>query len=129
MTPQPLATKPFVLLCLAMFLGYANQWVLTPVIPLYVQDLGGSAFVAGLVLLAFAIPSFTVRPFVGQLADRWGAVGVLALGLLTLGAGALISLVPLIAMLFAGNFVRGLGWAAFNTGGYTVLATAAPAAR
>ena len=49
-----LATKPFILLCLAMTLGYANQWVLTPVIPLYVHDLGGSSFVAGLVLLAFS---------------------------------------------------------------------------
>ncbi|MBI3918230.1 MAG: hypothetical protein HY322_14635 [Betaproteobacteria bacterium] len=72
-----LFTRPFILLCVAMFLGYANQWVLTPVIPLYVDDLGGSAFLAGLALLAFSVPSFTVRPFVGRVADRWNAAGVL----------------------------------------------------
>lgn len=129
MTPQPLATRPFVLLCLAVFLGYANQWMLTPIIPLYVRDLGGSAFVAGLVILAFAVPSVTIRPFVGRLADRWDAAGVLALGLLVISAGALVCLVPLLAVLCIGNFVRGIGWAAINTGGYTTLATAAPAAR
>ena len=127
--PQPLATKAFVLLCVVMFFGYANFSILTPVIPLYVEELGGSAFIAGLVLLAFSIPSFTIRPFVGRLADRWSAAGVLALGLLTLGMGTLIALVPLIAMLFAGNFVRGVGWAGLNTGGFTVLASAAPVAR
>ena len=63
MQQPPLATKSFLLLCVAMFLGYANQWVLTPVIPLYVQDLGGSASMAGAVLLAMAVPSVAVRPF------------------------------------------------------------------
>ena len=129
MTPQPLATKPFVLLCLAVFLGYANQWVLTPIIPLYVQDLGGSALVAGLVLLAFSVPSVTIRPFVGRLADRWSAAGVLALGLLVLGGGTLLFLIPFFAMLFIANFVRGIGWAGVNIGGYTTLAGVAPAAR
>src|SRR5687768_11568887 len=117
--PGPsLATKPFILLCLAMCLGYASQWVMTPVIPLYVQDLGGSAFVAGLVLLAFAIPSFSIRPFVGQLADTWSRAGVFALGVLILGAGSLMCLVPLLTMLFVGNVVRGVGWAGLNIGGY-----------
>lgn len=121
-----LFTRPFVLLCLAMFLGYANQWVITPVIPLYVDDLGGSAFLAGLALLAFSIPSFGVRPFVGRLADRWNAAAVLAVGLVLLTLGSFIFLVPLLAMVFIGGIVRGLGWAGLNTGGYTTLATAAP---
>jgi MFS family permease len=112
-----------------MFLGYANQSVLTPIIPLYVQDLGGSAFVAGLALLAFAVPSFTFRPFVGHVADKWNAAGVLAIGLALLAAGTVLMLIPLLTMLFVGNVVRGLGWAGVNTGGYTTLASAAPAKR
>src|SRR3954462_4437522 len=112
-----------------MFLGYANQWVLTPIIPLYVEALGGSAFLAGLVLLAFAVPSFTVRPFVGNIADRWSAAGVLAIGLALLGAGSLLLLVPFLTMMFVGSVVRGLGWAGVTTGGYTTLAPAAPADR
>src|SRR5689334_24158243 len=106
---KPLANRSFIVLCIAMFLGYANQWVLTPVIPLYVADLGGSAFVAGLVLLAFAVPSFTVRPFVGNIADRWSAAGVLAIGLALLATGSLLLLVPFLTMMFVGSVVRGLG--------------------
>jgi len=124
-----LLTRPFLLLCAAMFLGYANQWVITPAIPLYVDDMGGSAFVAGLALLAFSLPSFTVRPFVGRLADRWSAAGVLAVGLMLLAIGSALLLVPVLAMLFVANVIRGVGWAGLNTGGYTVLAMAAPAQR
>ncbi|MCC6534557.1 MAG: MFS transporter [Burkholderiales bacterium] len=124
-----LFTRPFLLLCMAMVLGYANHWMLTPVIPLYVHAQGGSAFVAGVALLAFALPSVAVRPFVGMLADRWNAAAVLAVGLSMLVFGSLMLLLPVLVMLFAGNVVRGLGWAGLNTGGYTVLATAAPAQR
>jgi len=127
--PASLFTRPFVLLCVAMFLGYANQWLMTPIIPLYVQDRGGSAFVAGLALLAFALPSFVSRPFFGRLADRWSATGVLAGGLVLLAAGSLLFLVPWLAMVFVGGVVRGLGWGGLNIGGYTTLAMAAPAQR
>ena len=112
-----------------MFIGYSNHWLLTPIIPLYVQDLGGSAFTAGLVLLAFAVPSFAFRPFVGHLADKWSAAGVLAVGLVLLSAGTALIVVPAIAMLFVANVVRGVGWAGLNTGGYTTLAIAAPTDR
>ena len=128
-TRSSLATRPFLLLCAAMFLGYANQWVLTPIIPLYVEDLGGSAFVAGLALLAFSVPSFGVRPLVGYVADRSSAAGVLLAGLALLATGTLLFLLPALAALFVGNFIRGIGWAGVNTGGYTTLAIAAPQER
>ncbi len=112
-----------------MFLGYANQWVVTPIIPLYVDSHGGSAFIAGLALLAFAIPSVVVRPFAGRLSDRWNAAGVLALGLVLMALGSALLLLPLLWILFIGNVVRGVGWAGLNTGGYTRLASAAPADR
>lgn len=125
----PVFTRPFVLLCVTMFLGYGNHWVLTPVIPLYVDHLGGSAFIAGLALLSFSAPSFLFRPFIGRAADRWSVIGVLVAGLVLLSIGSLLFLVPLLVMVFAGGIMRGIGWAGFNTGGYTTLAIAAPAAR
>ena len=88
------AKRPFLVLCLAMFLGCSSHWVLTPTIPLYVHNLGGSAFTAGLVLLAFAVPSFTIRPLLGSIADRWSAAGVLAIGLALLATGTLLLFVP-----------------------------------
>jgi MFS family permease len=103
--------------------------VITPIIPLYVQDMGGSAFLAGVALLSFSVPSFVVRPIVGHIADKWSAAGVLAVGLGLLSIGALLFLIPVLAMVFVGGLVRGLGWAAANAGGYTILAVSAPELR
>jgi MFS family permease len=122
-------TPAFMLLCLTVLLGYAHQSMLTPLVPLYVTDQGGSAFFAGLVLLAFSVPSFLVRPFFGYLADSWTAAGVLAMGLLLLAVGGVMYIAPILVMLFVGGIVRGLGWAGVNTGGYTLLANVAPPAR
>ena len=126
---MPLFTRPFVLLCCAIFLGYANQWVLMPLIPLYVDALGGSAFVAGLAILAFSLPSFTIRPFVGRIADRGNPAGVMAGGLLLLAAGSALMLVPFLTMVFVAGVVRGVGWSGMNVGGYVTLAGAAPQER
>jgi MFS family permease len=122
-------TPAFMLLCLTVLLGYAHQSMLTPLVPLYVTDQGGSAFFAGLVLLAFSVPSFLIRPLFGYLADAWTAAGVLAMGLLLLALGGVIYIGPFLALLFIGGIVRGLGWAGVNTGGYTLLANVAPPAR
>ncbi len=128
-TRTSLFTRPFIYLCLTVFLAYANQWVITPTIPLYVHDLGGSASLAGAALLAFSVPSFVIRPFAGRLADEWSAAGVLASGLIVLAIGTSLLLVPFLAMVFVAGVARGIGWAGLNTGGYTTLAIAAPAHR
>jgi MFS family permease len=122
-------TPPFVLLCLTVMLGYAHNAILTPIVPLYVADQGGSAFLAGLALLTFSVPSFIVRPWVGHMADAWSAAGVLTLGLLLLATGGFIYLTSVLAMVFVAGVFRGLGWAGLNTGGYTLLAAAAPQTR
>jgi MFS family permease len=122
-------TPAFALLCLTVLLGYAHHSLLVPAIPLFVADKGGSALLAGLALLAFSVPSFVLRPWVGEAADRWSAVGVLAVGLLLLVSGVLLYLVPFLAMVFVGSALRGLGWAGVNTGGYTLLAISAPPTR
>jgi MFS family permease len=98
--PASLFTDPFTLLCFSMFLGYANHWIFMPAIPLYVDSLGGSATVARLALLAFSVPSFTVRPFGGRMADRWSAAGVLAIGLALLALGSLMLLFPFLVIVF-----------------------------
>jgi len=98
-------------------------------IPLYVVHLGHSAFLAGIVLLAFSLPSFSLRPLVGLWADSWSAVGVLALGALLISTGSALYLVPVFAIVFVASIIRGLGWAGLNTGGYTILAHLVPPQR
>jgi MFS family permease len=103
--------------------------MLVVIIPLYVVHLGGSALLAGVVLLTFSLPSFSLRPFIGLWADRWSAVGVLSAGALLIAVSSLIYAVPAFWAVFLASAARGLGWAGLMTGGYTVLAHLAPSQR
>jgi len=122
-------TRTFVLLCGAQFFGYAQHAMLAPVLPLYVTQLGGSAFVVGFVLAAFAVASVLVRPLAGHWADRWSDAGVMISGLLFQGASVLPCFMPLIGAAMLANGLRGIGWAGLNTGGYSLLALTAPQTR
>jgi len=127
--PESIWSQTFALLCLAQLFGYAHNSLLTPAIPLYVTHLGGSPFMVGLVLAAFATTSVLLRPLIGHSADTWSEAGVLASGCLLLGASLLVFLIPFAEVAMAANALRGIGWAALNTGGYALLALIAPARR
>jgi predicted MFS family arabinose efflux permease len=122
-------TRGYLLLLTALFFGYFGQQLVLPALPLYVIELGGSPTVAGLILAAFSVSSFPLRPFVGYLSDAWSARGVLSLGTLILCVTSFGLFVPVFAVLAILNAVRGLGWAALNTGGYVVLARVTPRLR
>jgi MFS family permease len=127
--PASIWTRAFALLCLAEFLGYAQHFVLQPTFPLYITHLGGSPLIVGLVIASFGVTSVISRPIIGYWADRWSVTGVMILGLLTQSLGNLICFIPVAGATMAGNGLRGIGWSGMNTGGYTLLATAAPADR
>jgi MFS family permease len=127
--PDSIWSQTFALLCLAQLFGYAHSALLTPAIPLYVTHLGGSPFLVGLVLASFATTSVLLRPLIGYAADVWTEAGVLASGCLLLGASLLLFFIPIVEVAMIANAVRGIGWAALNTGGYTLLALIAPAMR
>lgn len=125
----PIWTVPYTLLCSSVFLGLAQYSMLTVTLPLYVVHLGHTPFLAGIVLLTFSLPSFTFRPFIGFWADSWSAIGVLSLGALLIAASTTLYTLPAFWAVFVASAARGLGWAGLMTGGYTVLAHLAPAAR
>jgi len=132
MTPAKLDsiwTQTFALLCLAQLLGYAHNALLTPAIPLYVTHLGGSPFVVGLVLAAFAATSVVFRPVIGSWADTWSEAGVLVAGCFLMGASLLLFFIPVAEISMLANALRGIGWAGLNTGGYALLALTAPVQR
>jgi len=127
--PPSLWTRAFALLCLAEFLGYAQHFVLQPTFPLYITHLGGSPFVVGMVIASFGVMSVLSRPIIGYWADRWSVTGVMILGLIAQTLSNLLCLIPFAGATMIANGCRGIGWSGMNTGGYTLLATAAPADR
>jgi MFS family permease len=122
-------TRAFVVLCLVQFLGYAQHFVLQPTLPIYIIHLGGTPFVVGLVMAAFAVTSLLLRPLVGYWADRWSEAGVMNAGLLIQATSVLLCFIPFIGTTMLANSCRGVGWASLNSGGYALLAHCAPAAR
>ncbi|MSP40488.1 MAG: MFS transporter [Deltaproteobacteria bacterium] len=122
-------TRPFALLCAAQFLGYAHHFVLQPTLPLYITDLGGGPFIVGIVIAAFGITSVIARPFIGAWVDCWHGGGVMVSGLLFLAGSVLFCFLPFVSATILTDGLRGVGWAALNTGGYTMLASSAPPAR
>ena len=122
-------TSTFALLCVVQSLGYAQQAMLNPTIPLYITQLGGSPFVVGLTISSFAATSVISRPFIGYWSDRWSECGVLGFGLLMLAASMLLCFFPFVSMVLLANALRGIGWAGVNAGGYALLARIAPESR
>jgi MFS family permease len=118
-----------VLLCVVQFLSYAQHFVLQPTLPIYVTHLGATPFVVGLVMASFAATSMLLRPLVGYWSDRWSESGVMISGLLIQGASVLLCYLPFVGTTMIANCCRGVGWASVNSGGYALLAKAAPAAR
>jgi MFS family permease len=122
-------TRGFSLLCLAEFLGYAQHFILQPTFPLYITQLGGTPFHVGLVIASFGVASVISRPILGYWADRWSVTGIMILGLCLQTLSISLCFLPFVAALMLANGLRGIGWSGMNTGGYTLLATIAPAAR
>src|SRR5262245_15299399 len=83
----------------------------------------------GLVVAAFSIPSVVLRPWMGRLVDEWSTRGVLTAGTITLAVSSAAYLIPGFIALFAVRIVHGAGWAAFNTGGHSLVGRLAPPAR
>src|SRR5436190_6261295 len=84
--PAPLWTRGFVLLCVVTVLIYCSYQLVTVLLPLFVQTLGGSPLVAGLVFSSFSITSFILRPLMGHLTDTWSVRGTLFGGASIIGA-------------------------------------------
>lgn len=119
-------TAPFVFVCLAQFLGYANNTVLWASLPLYLTSLGHTPTFVGVVISVWSVTSFVVRPWVGELVDRRSARGVNVLGGLTLGIGSFGYLLPGTTLLLASRVISGYGWAAINTAGPVIGGDATP---
>lgn len=119
-------TPTFLLLCAAQFLAYGHHALLTPTLPLYLDHLGGSPFLVGLLLASFSATSVVIRPLVGAWVDSGGETRVLSLSCAGLCLAVLVFVVPHVEGAFAANVLRGFSWAGINTSGYAFLAAVVP---
>jgi len=81
--------KVFPLLALPIFTSMLGMGIISPLLPLYAENLGASGIWIGIVFASFAISRTIITPFVGRLSDRSGRKLLLSVGLL---ASSIISL-------------------------------------
>lgn len=123
-----LFTASFALVLAATSLGYAHLALLTPTLPLFIHDHGGTATLVGLASVAFSLPSFALRPLIGRAVDEWNGRAETWLGTLALGLSSFGYLVYHAGLLLVGRTLQGTAWAAYNTG-IKVFVSTAPAER
>lgn len=124
-------TPPFVLLALATLAYFTADGILVAAVPRFVAGpLGGGNLAVGVVVGAFSVSAFFLRPFVGGLGDRRGRrpLMVIGAGLFALSVlGYALTDDP--ATLAALRLLTGAGEAFFFVGAITAVTDLAPAER
>ncbi|GAA1584315.1 MULTISPECIES: MFS transporter [Kribbella] len=116
---------------LAMVFGSGlSMYLLTSVVPLYLAANGAGGIGAGLSTGAMMFSAVAVELLVPRMLARWGYRVVLGLGLVLLGAPALVLLgTAALPVVLAVCVVRGAGLAILVVGAVALVADLTPAAR
>lgn len=128
--PSRILTGQMRLLLAATFFFFCSLYVFTPILPVYVIQLGGSRFEASLVIATLTGCSLVLRPIVGAAIDRHGARPFLRVGASIFLAAALGYLpVGTVLLLIVLRAVQAIGLCSFSTAANTQAADLAPPGR
>jgi predicted MFS family arabinose efflux permease len=131
-TARPvLLTPAFVTVTLAALAYFTGDGVLVPAVPRYVEGpLGAGNVAVGLVVGAFSLSAFFLRPWVGGLGDRWGRRPLMLVGASLFAVSVLAyPLASSPTVLAALRLLTGAGEAFFFVGAVTAVFDLAPAER
>lgn len=133
-TPTPprdrLLSSAFVRLVLGHLLQ-ALGYALMPLLPLYLQHLGGTRTDIGLIMATSALGGLAVRPLVGWALDAIGRRPTLLLGTasLVLGMGMLYAVTDLGPLIYLVRVLTGIGIGTLFTGYFAWAADLIPVSR
>jgi MFS family permease len=123
-------TKDFILTSLSNLFLFFSFHLLTPILPIYIVEMGGDKFAAGMVVGIFTISALVIRPFAGGALDMFDRKKVLYLGLfifiLTVISYEWMYIVSFI--LFA-RMIQGIGWGVATTTYATMVSDYIPSSR
>lgn len=107
-------SRPFVVLFCAVLVATMGISMVSPILPVYAEDLGASGIWIGLTFSVFAVTQTVVSPFVGRWSDRYGRKPFIVLGLL-------FYLVAALGYLTADSFIQVLLFRAFSGCGTSLI--------
>ena len=76
------SNKPFIVVWLALFISIAGIGMVSPLLPVFAEDMGASGIWLGLAFCGFAFSQVPLMPVVGRFSDRFGKKFFLWFGLL-----------------------------------------------
>ncbi|WP_117168460.1 MFS transporter [Paraliobacillus sediminis] len=116
-------TKDFALICMANFFIFLGFQMTLPTIPLFVQELGGSDQLIGLITGVFTFSALLFRPYAGHALESKGRqfVYMTGLGIFVLSVAS-YSIITSIGFLIVMRMVQGVGWG-FSTTATGTIAT------
>lgn len=101
--------KAIIILFISLFLVMAGFGLVIPIVPFYIEELGGGSITYGLFLALFSLMQLIFTPFWGRLSDRIGRRPVLMIGIITFGITfILFGLAKSLKMLFAARILAGI---------------------
>ncbi|SMD09231.1 MFS transporter [Sporomusa malonica] len=123
-------SKDFIFLCIANFFYFGSFYLILPILPQYVVELGGTPSQIGLVTGYFTLASVVLRPYLGKYADEHGRKRVMLFGV---GFFALLfvvySQVQEVIPLYILRILHGVAHGAFIAACFAYVAELAPVER
>ena len=91
--------KVFPILAICLFSATLGIGIISPLLPLYIKDMGATGIEVGIIMASYAITNSIAVPIIGRQSDRRGRKLFLAIGLI---AYSIVS----VGYLFAGDVVQ-----------------------
>ena len=107
-------SRPFLVLFGAVLVASMGISMVSPILPVYAEDLGASGIWIGLTFSIFAVTQTLVSPFAGRWSDRYGRKPFIILGLLCYFVAAF-------GYLTADSFLQLLAFRAFSGCGTSLI--------
>jgi MFS family permease len=128
--PDKIWTRDFVLICLANFFIFLGFQMTLPTLPLFVEELGGSDQLIGLIVGIFTFSALLLRPYAGHALESKGRqfVYMTGLGIFVFAVGA-YAFAASITFLFLMRVVQGVGWGLSTTATGTIATDIIPPKR
>lgn len=123
-------SKDFAMICLANFFIFLGFQMTLPTIPLFVQELGGTDQLIGLITGVFTFSALLFRPYAGHALESKGRqfVYMIGLGIFVVSVGS-YAIIPTIGFLLIMRMVQGVGWGLSTTATGTIATDLIPAHR
>ncbi|HEX6032729.1 MAG TPA: MFS transporter [Tepidiformaceae bacterium] len=113
-------SRPFIALYIAVFVATMGISMVSPLLPVYAEELGASGVWLGLTFSAFAIVQTIAGPITGRLSDRFPRKPFIV-------AGLLIYMIAALGYLTAQNFEQVIAFRAFSGLGTSMIFSVARA--